>query len=103
MTDRLYYEDSFLYDFDADIREVLDNPRPALVLDRTAFYPASGGQILDTGWIISRVSDKLRVAEVADAEDGKVIHHLAAPPQDLQPGTRVHGQTHATRRRDHMQ
>jgi len=103
MTDRLYYEDSFLYDFDAEIREVLDNPRPALVLDRTAFYPASGGQIFDTGWISSGVSDKLRVAEVADAEDGKVIHYLEAPPKDLKPGTRVHGQIDATRRRDHMQ
>src|ERR1700733_4408667 len=103
MTDRLYYEDSFLYDFDAEIREVLRNPRPALVPDRTAFYPASGGQIFDTGWISSGVSDKLRVAEVADAEDGKVIHYLEAPPKDLKPGTRVHGQIDATRRRDHMQ
>jgi len=103
MTDRLYYHDSFLYDFDAEIREVLDNPRPALVLDRTAFYPTSGGQIFDTGWISSGASDKLRVTEVADAEDGRVIHYLEAPPKDLKPGTRVHGQIDATRRRDHMQ
>ena len=42
---RLYYHDSFLYDFDAEVREVLDSPRPALILDRTAFYPTSGGQV----------------------------------------------------------
>ena len=49
MTTRLYYHDSFLYDFDAEIQDVLDSPRPALILDRTAFYPTSGGQVFDTG------------------------------------------------------
>ena len=51
MTDRLYYHNSFLYDFDADVLDVVDNPRPALILDRTAFYPTSGGQVFDTGTI----------------------------------------------------
>ena len=74
MTTRLYYEDSFLNDFDAEVREILDSPRPALVLDRTAFYPSSGGQVFDTGWITSGGDTKFRVAEVADTEDGKVIH-----------------------------
>ena len=49
MTKRLYYDDSFLYDFDAEVREVLETPRPGLVLDRTAFYPTSGAQVFDTG------------------------------------------------------
>src|SRR5438132_926185 len=51
MTNRLYYQDSFLYDFDAEVHQVLDNPRPAIVLHRTAFYPTSGGQVFDTGSI----------------------------------------------------
>jgi alanyl-tRNA synthetase len=103
MTRRLYYDDSFLYDFDAEVREVLENPRPGLVLDRTAFYPTSGGQIFDTGWISSEANTKLRVTEVADAEDGKVVHYLEAPLKDIKPGTRVHGQIDAARRRDHVQ
>jgi alanyl-tRNA synthetase len=103
MTDRLYYHDSFLYDFEAEVREVLDSPRPGLVLDRTAFYPTSGGQVFDTGWISSEASPKLRVSEVVDAEDGKVIHYLEAPVKDLTPGSRVRGQIDAGRRRDHMQ
>ncbi|MFZ0864953.1 MAG: alanine--tRNA ligase-related protein [Candidatus Sulfotelmatobacter sp.] len=103
MTTRLYYQDSFLYDFDAEVREVLEIPRPGLILDRTAFYPTSGGQIFDTGWITADANSKLRVTEVADTEDGKVIHYLEAPLKDLKPGTRVHGQIDATRRRDHMQ
>jgi alanyl-tRNA synthetase len=103
MTTRLYYNDSFLYDFDAEVLEVLENPRPGLVLDRTAFYPTSGGQVFDTGWLSSEASPKLRVTEVADAEDGKVIHYLEAPLKDVKPGTRVRGQIDAARRRDHMQ
>jgi len=108
MTDRLYYHDSFLYDFDAEIRSVVESPRPALILDRTAFYPTSGGQIHDTGWIVPTDSNadpatKLRVTEVADAEDGQVIHYLEAPVKGVQPGTRIHGQVDAARRRDHMQ
>ena len=105
MTDRLYYHDSFLYDFDAEVREVTDAPRPALILDRSAFYPTSGGQVFDTGTIAAGDA-KLRVTEVADAEDGRVVHYFEAEDStrhSFQPGTRVHGQIDATRRRDHMQ
>jgi alanyl-tRNA synthetase len=103
VTDRLYYRDSFRYDFDAEVREVLVSPRPALILDCTAFYPTSGGQIFDTGTISSDARATLRVIEVADAEDGRVVHYLEAPPGDLKAGSRVHGQIDASRRRDHMQ
>jgi alanyl-tRNA synthetase len=101
MTDRIYYHDSFLYNFDAEVREVVDNPRPALVLDRTAFYPTSGGQIHDTGWLVS-ADARFRVTEVADTEDGHVVHYLEAPLKGVQPGTRIHGEIDEFRRRDHM-
>jgi len=103
MTDRLYYHDSFLYDFDAEVSELHDTPRPALILDRTAFYPTSGGQVFDTGWITINADTKLRVTEVGDAEDGRVVHYLEAPVKDVKPGALIHGQIDATRRRDHMQ
>jgi len=102
MTDRLYYHDSFLYDFDAEVLECTDGPRSALFLDRTAFYPTSGGQVFDTG-VIATESGKLRVVEVADAEDGRVVHYLEVPPKDIKPGAKIHGQIDRTRRRDHMQ
>jgi alanyl-tRNA synthetase len=102
MTERLYYNDSFLYNFDAEVRSVVETPRPALILDRTAFYPTSGGQIHDTGSIV--LSDaKFRVTEVADTEDGHIVHYLDVPVKDVKPGTRIRGEVDATRRRDHMQ
>ena len=102
MTQRLYYHDSFLYNFEAEVREVADGPRRALILDRTAFYPTSGGQVFDTG-VISSEKEELRVTEVAETEDGRVIHYLEAAPKEIKPGTKVRGQINATRRRDHMQ
>src|SRR5579864_8078285 len=103
MTDRLYYHDSFLYDFNAEVRDVTATPRPAIILDRTAFYPTSGGQIFDTGWITSDENTKLRVTEVDETESGKVVHYLEAPIKDLKPGARIRGLIDPTRRRDHMQ
>jgi alanyl-tRNA synthetase len=107
MTTRLYYHDSFLYDFDAEVHEVLDSPRPALILDRSAFYPTSGGQVFDTGWITNAANDKFKVTEVADGDNGHVVHYFEAErgfdKAALKPGTRVHGQIDAARRRDHIQ
>src|ERR1700741_2921575 len=102
MTQRLYYYDSFLYDFEAEVREIAEGLKPALILDRTAFYPTSGGQIFDTG-VISTEDENLRVTEDDDTEDGRIVHYLETPPKSLKPGTKVRGQIDATRRRDHMQ
>jgi alanyl-tRNA synthetase len=104
MTERLYYHDSFLHQFDAEVRSVIQSPRPGLILDRTAFYPTSGGQIHDTGWIAQPESgSKFRVIEVADTEDGHIVHYLEAPLKDVKAGSRVHGEIDSAHRRDHMQ
>jgi alanyl-tRNA synthetase len=104
MTDRLYYRDSFLYDFDAEVREIADSPRPGVILDRSAFYPTSGGQVHDTGTLtVADSNEQLRVAEVVDTEDGRVVHYLESPLKGVKPGTSVRGQVDPTRRRDHMQ
>lgn len=106
MTDRLYYHDSLLYEFEGEITEVVPaaeiNARHGVYLDRTAFYPTSGGQVHDTGWLSSSAQDKLRVAEVSEAEDGRVVHYIEA---DKAPerGTRIRGMIDPARRRDHMQ
>lgn len=99
-TERLYYHDSFLYDFDARVVEALEsNGRAALVLDRTAFYPTSGGQVHDLGMLMAD-GKQIAITEVADEEDGRILHFAAA---SLPSGTQVHGSVDAIRRRDHVQ
>jgi alanyl-tRNA synthetase len=71
MTERLYYTDSYLRSFSAQISDFTDGGR-TVYLDRTAFYPASGGQPFDLG-AISGVA----VVEVADEQE-RIAHKLAA-------------------------
>jgi alanyl-tRNA synthetase len=98
---RLYYTDSFLSDFDAQVVDLVTAPRPAVGLDRTAFYPTSGGQVFDTGWLEANGS-RLRVLEVVEQGD-RILHYLEAAPVDLAVGASVHGIIDVSRRRDHMQ
>ncbi|MGC2744695.1 MAG: alanine--tRNA ligase-related protein [Candidatus Angelobacter sp.] len=100
MTDRLYYLDSFLYDFDARVIDAFDsNGNSAIVLDRTAFYPTSGGQVHDLG-MLTADGQQIAITEVADDEDGRILHFASAP---LVAGTQVHGRVDADRRLDHVQ
>ncbi|MDT8068205.1 MAG: DHHA1 domain-containing protein [Terriglobia bacterium] len=110
MTERLYYHNSFLYDFVAALEEVRTvDGRTALVLDRTVFYPTSGGQVFDTGWfeleplelVRGKFLPKLRVTEVADAEDGAILHFVEGTVPE--GAVRVRGFVDVDRRRDHMQ
>ncbi len=95
MTERLYYRDAFLKEFDACVISCEQaGQRWRVVLDRTAFYPASGGQPHDFGTLGSAP-----VVEVADAEDGSVVHYTDA---SIAPGP-VHAEIDWARRFDHMQ
>src|SRR5262245_9575967 len=93
MTERLYYTDAYLRSFGA---HVVDRSEDGLTvyLDRTAFYPTSGGQPYDIGSI-----GGVSLLNVIDEEDERIAHHLAAP---LQPGP-VDCVIDWTRRFDHMQ
>jgi alanyl-tRNA synthetase len=109
MTKRLYYDDSSIFEFDSIVEEVAassENPRPAVILRESAFYPTSGGQVHDTGWLrlgSEGGSERLRVTEVVDAEDGRVVHYLETPPKLPLAGATAHGSIDVDRRRDHMQ
>ena len=107
MTKRLYYDSSEIYEFDTVVEDVApastEPSRPAVILRETAFYPTSGGQVHDTGWLTLDGAEPLRVTEVADAEDGRVVHYLEAPAKLPLAGAAVHGSIDFERRRDHMQ
>lgn len=50
MTDRLYYTDSHIQTFEAEVQQCIEDGDGAdLILDRTAFFPGGGGQACDTG------------------------------------------------------
>jgi alanyl-tRNA synthetase len=97
MTERLYYNDSYLTEFRARVVDVSPDDaspdRQRVYLDRTAFYPASGGQPFDTGEL-----GGLKVLEVADEGD-RIAHVLAGALPDAE----VDGRIDRERRFDHMQ
>ena len=96
MTERLYYREPSRIEFDAVVeRAERHEGRPAVVLDRTAFYPTSGGQPFDTG----RLED-IAVVDVVEREDGTILHVLE---RELRSGLTVHGTVDWARRFDHMQ
>jgi alanyl-tRNA synthetase len=96
MTQRLYYDDSYTTEFSANIVEQLTvDERPAVVLDRTCFYPASGGQPFDTG----KINDTAVVDVFTRDSDAAVVHVLAEPIT----GEAVQGCLDWERRVDHMQ
>lgn len=92
MTHRLYYTDSYLRDFEAEVVDRSDDSC-RIYLDQTAFYPTSGGQPFDVGLL-----GGIEVTDVVD-EGERVAHLLAAPLA----GPRVRGQIDWVRRFDHMQ
>ena len=90
MTERLYYQDCYLREFNARVMETEGN---RVYLDRTAFYPTSGGQPFDLGTL-----GGVAVREVIDEED-RIGHVMDAPPA----ATEVAGVIDWERRYDHMQ
>jgi alanyl-tRNA synthetase len=93
-TDKLYSTDSYRRAFEAEVvaRETMGG-RPAVALDRTAFYPTGGGQPHDTGAL-----NGIPVVDVVE-QDGVIWHGLDG--QLDQP--RVRGEIDWARRWDHMQ
>ena len=95
MTERLYYRDATLRTFSARVVDV-DAERTRVYLDRTAFYPTSGGQPNDLGTL-----DGARVVDVVDEEDR--IVHVLDQPVTIATGSELRGEIDWVRRLDHMQ
>jgi alanyl-tRNA synthetase len=98
VTERLYYSDSHLIEFEARVVDVTDRVSgwTAVVLDQTAFYPTGGGQPSDTGTL-----NGSRVVECIDDGDNGVLHVVqgAAPVRN----SVVRGRVDWARRLDHIQ
>ncbi len=106
MTERLYYNDSFLLEFDARVEDLRELNASAWMvkLDRTAFYPSSGGQPFDIGTLnaVSKSGATLKatVEDVFEDDAGEIWHRT---DKVLAPRVAVHCVIDGERRRDHMQ
>jgi alanyl-tRNA synthetase len=92
-TERLYYDNAYLLDFDAEVVDRTQvNGKLAVALNRSAFYPTSGGQPFDVGTL-----NAIAVSDVV--VEGDTVLHITENP--IEAGT-VQGQVDWTRRFDHM-
>ena len=81
MTRKLFWEDMYMKEFDAEV-ELVDGNR--VVLDQTAFNPRGGGLVSDTG--------RLNGVKVVEAtKEGDNVFHILEAPADLRVGDRAHG------------
>ncbi len=106
-TDRLYFEDSQLIEFDARVIAVeSDGSEIRVLLDRTAFYPEGGGQPSDFGRLTVLSDDAAEVVDVQE-QGGAIWHRLkvvdAAAARGFEVGATVVGKVDWKRRFDHMQ
>jgi alanyl-tRNA synthetase len=97
-TERLYYTDSHLLEFEASVLSATESVSGwcAVTLDRTAFYPTGGGQPSDTGLL-----DTTPVIECIEQDDGAVLHIVQGRAPRV--GARVKGRIDWERRQDHLQ
>jgi alanyl-tRNA synthetase len=97
VTQRLYYDDAYGLEFSATVVEVTSNDqgRPGVVLDKTLFYPTSGGQMHDTGTL-----GDLPVVDVLD-EATRIVHVVEGDAPE--PGVTLIGQIDGERRAHHRQ
>lgn len=87
----MYLDDSYLWSFSATVVQALEN---RAILDKTAFYPQSGGQPADTG-ILENGSEIFQVVG-AEREENGIVHILDRP--GLKPGDKVSGKIDGDRR-----
>jgi alanyl-tRNA synthetase len=96
-TEKLYWPDPFATSFEATARPAELGGKRTLVMDRTLFYPESGGQLADVGTLVV-AGDEQRVTDV-QVDDDSVIHHFV----DGEPASgQAVGSIDLARRRDHM-
>ena len=81
MTKKLYWEDMYAREFDAEV-ELVDGNR--VVLDQTAFNPRGGGLVSDTGRL-----NGMKVIEAT--KEGENVFHALEGPAELRVGDKVHG------------
>ena len=95
MTKKLYLDDPYLQNCSAEIVEQTQvHSKPGIIIDQTVFYPTSGGQPHDNGWI-----NGVEVIDVLEDHNQQIVHLL----EKKLKGTHVLCEINWQRRFDHMQ
>ena len=98
MTEELFREDSYLRECEATVTAVAPGK---VILDRTLFYPTSGGQPGDSGVLVLPDGSELAITNTVKDEDG--IAHLCDEDAALPaPGTILTARIDWDRRYRHM-
>ena len=100
MTEKLFYEDSYIKEFQARVLSCRESGGGyQAVLTRTAFFPEGGGQSADTGFLYTEEGTEIRVTDVQEKE-GVVYHYISQPVRE---GTEVQGKLDFQERFSKMQ
>jgi len=76
MTEKLFYEDSYIKEFQARVLSCRESGGGyQAVLTRTAFFPEGGGQSADTGFLYTEEGTEIRVTDVQEKEG--VVYHIS--------------------------
>jgi len=96
MTEKLYLDNSYLFEFNSEVKSVTESDSGVeVLLSQTAFYPDAGGQPCDIGKI-----NNIPVKHVYENDDNEIVHTLESA--DFSPGDLVHGIIDSKRRLDNM-
>ena len=101
MTEKLYYRDAYLYEFECKVINLYkDNEYIYVETDRTAFFPEGGGQTSDRGWLNEAYVENVQIV------DGKILHFVENNEENvkkLQNSTIVRGRIDSKKRFSDMQ
>jgi misacylated tRNA(Ala) deacylase len=99
VTDPLFQNDAYLRHCSARVVECVPE---GVVLDRTVFYPLSGGQPGDTGHLASADGREWAVVDTRKGQAGRILHVLAEPGAPPTVGESVEAEIDWERRYAHM-
>ena len=96
MTEKLYLDNSYLFEFNSEVKSVTESDSGVeVLLNQTSFYPDAGGQPCDIGEI-----NNIPVKHVYENDDNEIVHTLESA--EFSPGDQVHGIIDSKRRLDNM-
>lgn len=84
MAEQLYLKDSYIKEFDA---KILKSENGKIILDKTAFYPESGGQPCDFGKLVRKTGEEFPVTNVKK-ENNDIVHYITG---ELKEGEEIKG------------